>query len=229
MDDFFTVDQPTPPSSSNGLPAQAWVAIGAIDPRLAEPLLSTLGSAGVGAYVAPFTSRQGSHLEMRLWVDASLRTEAERVVAASLPEMRESLAETEDERWSAIVASLQSSDADADKPWPDIEGYTSLSASGPDPSSYDEEPPAPTYDEEEHFVPPDPTPLPPSPPLTRYGWMALLGGIALLVIPALFGHAIGSGLLAIGILAVIGGFLTLVMQLKDGPPADDGPDDGAVV
>ena len=83
MDDFFTIDQPTPPSSSNGLPAQSWVAIGAIDPRLAEPLLGTLRSAVIGAYVAPFTSRRSSkHLEMRLWVDAALRAEAERVVVA---------------------------------------------------------------------------------------------------------------------------------------------------
>ena len=59
--------------------------------------------------------------------------------------------------------------------------------------------------------------------------MALLGGLALLVLPALFGHAIGSGLLLLAVRAVVGGFLTLVLRLKDGPPDDSGPDDGAVV
>jgi hypothetical protein len=228
MDEFFTIDQPTPPSSSNGLPAKAWVAIGAIDPRLAEPLLMSLRSAGVGAYVAPFTSRSGTHLEMRLWVDAALRPEAERVVSAALPELRDSLNETDDERWSSIVASLQTSHDD-DAPWPEIEGYPAL----PDDSAKYGAAEPPSYvepeDDEDHFVPPDPAPLPPTNPVTKYGWTALLGGLVLLVVPALFGHAIGNKLLAISILAILGGFLTLVLRLKDGPPTDSDPDDGAVV
>ena len=44
-----------------------------------------------------------------MWVDASLRPEAERVVAAALPELRDSLNESDYERWSAIVASLEQS------------------------------------------------------------------------------------------------------------------------
>jgi hypothetical protein len=226
MDDFFTIDQPTPPSSSNGLPAQAWLAIGAIDPRFAEPLLESLRSAGVGAYVAPFTSRRSStHLEMRLWVDAALKSEAERVVSSVLPELRESLYETEDERWSQLVASLQSDDDTEDTPWPVAEGYSSVEPS----------PPPPAYakpvadDPEDHFVPPDPAPLPPANPVTKYGWTALLGGLTLLVVPALVGHAIGNGLLALAIIAIIGGFVTLVLRMKDGPPNDSDPDDGAVL
>ena len=228
MDDFFTIDQPTPPSSSNGLPAQAWLALGAIDPRLAEPLLESLRSAGVGAYVAPFTSRRSAtHLEMRLWVDATLKSEAERVVSALLPELRESLHETEDERWSQLVASLQSDVDTDDTPWPVAEGYASVERE-PEPA-----PPAsppPVYDDpEDHFIPPDPAPLPPANPVTKYGWVALLGGIALLVVPALVGHAIGNELLTVAIIAIVGGFVTLVIRMKDGPPDDSDPDDGAVV
>ncbi|MFL6238044.1 MAG: hypothetical protein ACJ735_00935 [Actinomycetes bacterium] len=236
MDDFFAIDQPTPPSSSNGLPAAAWVAIGTIDPRFAEPLLSTLRSAGVGAYVAPFTGRGRTHLEMRLWVDAALRPEAERVVSTSLPELRDSLQDTEDEKWASIVASLQSTPTTDDAPWPAIEDeVTDREVDRAEPRAADD---APAYrsrpeisddDDEDHFVPPDPAPLPPANPVTKYGWTALLGGIVLLVVPALFGHAIGSSLLAIAIIAIIGGFLTLVLRLKDGPPDDTGPDDGAVV
>src|SRR3954469_15156354 len=132
MDDFFTIDQPTPPSSSNGLTAAAWVAIGAIAPRLAEPLLSTLRTAGVGAYVAPFTSRTRSHLEMRLWVDASLRPDAERVVAAALPDLRDSLNESDDDQWASIVESLKSPTDAGDAPWPEIEGYAATRESEPD-------------------------------------------------------------------------------------------------
>src|SRR4051812_25583573 len=178
MDDFFTIDQPTPPSSSNGLPAQSWVAIGAIDPRLAEPLLGTLRSAVIGAYVAPFTSRRSSkHLEMRLWVDAALRAEAERVVSAALPELRDSLNESDDERWSAIVASLEApTDGSTDVPWPEAEGYTSLDddtddkpTKGPSYAETDDGDPVEVYDyDEEHFVPPDPEPMPPTNPVTKY-------------------------------------------------------------
>jgi hypothetical protein len=167
---------------------------------------------------------------MRLWVDASLREAAERVVAAALPELRDSLNESDDDRWSAIVASLESTE-DTDAPWPEIEGYTSLSSDDAGPAT---PPPPPAYgdnydDDVEHFVPPDPEPMPPTNPVTKYGWIALIGGLVLLVGPALFGHVLSSGLLTIGILAIIGGFVTLVMRLKDGPPSDSGPDDGAVV
>jgi hypothetical protein len=236
MDDFFTIDQPTPPSSSNGLGAAAWVAIGAIDPRLAEPLLATLRTAGVGAYVAPFTSRSRTHLEMRLWVDASLRTEAERAVAAALPELRGELDESDDDWWAAIVASLQEEPTDESAPWPAAEGYGAYDVSREDdgpplPRMWRVEEPEsePELDPDDHFVPPDPAPLPPTSQVTKYGWAAFLTGIVILIVPALFGHAIGNGWLAIGILSLVGGFLTLVLRLKDGPPDDSDPDDGAVV
>src|SRR3954465_5096085 len=127
MDDFFTIDQPTPPSSSNGLGAAAWVAIGAIDPRLAEPLLATLRTAGGGASAAPFTSRSRTHLEMRLWVDASLKPQAERAVAAALPELKKGRGESEDDRGAASVASLQDEPASDEPPWPAAEGYAAAS------------------------------------------------------------------------------------------------------
>src|SRR3954469_19581262 len=239
MDDFFTIDQPTPPSSSNGLGAAAWVAIGVIDPRLAEPLLATLRTAGVGAYVAPFTSRSRTHLEMRLWVDASLKPQAERAVAAALPELQEAMAESEDDRWAAIVASLRDEPTSEEPPWPAAEGYAAASDDAADPDDAHEAPtsprnwrveePEPDEDPEDHFVPPDPAPLPPTNPVTKYGWAAFLTGIVILVVPALFGQAIGNGWLTIAIVSLVGGFLTLVLQLKDGPPDDSDPDDGAVV
>src|SRR4051794_33087365 len=170
MDDFFAIDQPTPPSSSNGLTAAAWVAIGAIDPRLAEPLLATLRSAGVGAYVAPFTSRTSRrHLEMRLWVDASLRPQAERVVNDALPELRDALEDNEDDKWAAIVASLQEEQQTEDTPWPAAEGYDGRESASP--RVWEVEKPV-DDDPEDHFVPPDPAPLPPTNPVTKYGWAA---------------------------------------------------------
>ena len=225
-EDFFAIDQPQPPSSSNGLPAQAWVALGAVDPRLAEPLLDALRSASVGAYVAPFSSRRGNHLEVRLWVDANLRSEAERVVSQTLPGLRDSLDSPDDDGWSSIVASYESSTDSDEVPWPEVEGYTSSADEELAPYA---EPPQPYDDPEDHFVPPDPAPLPPASPGTKYGWVALLGGLVLLVVPALFGHAIGTGLLFIAIAAIVGGFLTLVLRLKDRPPDDTDSDNGAVV
>jgi hypothetical protein len=66
-------------------------------------------------------------------------------------------------------------------------------------------------------------------PVTRYGWIALLGGCLLLLVPALLGRTLSNGWLLVAVAGIIGGFITLVMRMKDSPPTDSGPDDGAVV
>jgi hypothetical protein len=236
-DDAFTGDKPPPSGRGNGLPASAWVSVCDVDPRLAAPLLDALRDASVAAYVAPSTGSVGHYLEIRLpagpadrlWVDAARRAEAEQIVSTALPELRASL---EDERWAELVASLSADDAGTDagsdeKPWPEIEGSASATTTADDAPAYDIVSPA--ADEEDHFVPPDPPLVPLDNPITRYGWIALLGGCLLLLIPALIGRELGSGWLLVAMAGIIGGFITLVMRMKDSPPTDSGPDDGAVV
>ena len=228
-----TVDgQPPRQARSNGLPAPAWVPLRDIDPRFATPLLETLRGFAVPAYVAPASGRAGFALEVRLparptdrlWVDARLRTEAERIVAQALPGLEAGL---HDDDWDAIVAMFN---AGSDEPgtWPAVEDVRRSDDPDDIPRSTLGRSLDP-YDDEDHFIPPDPPPAPPARPATKYGWALLLGGLLVLIVPTLFGQPVGSAWSYIAIACVAGGFATLVYQMKDSPPTDSGPDDGAVV
>ena len=216
------------PGRGNGLPAPAWVAVSDVDPRLADPLLEVLRDADVPAYVAPATGSVGYYLERRLpdrptdrlYVDARLRAQAEQIVNTTMPTLQEAL---EDENWAAIVATFDTEQPPGD--WPDVESSASSVDAAPMPPTYA----PPVEPEEDHFVPPDPPPLPPAEPVTKYGWTALLGGLGLLIVPMLFRYEIGNTLILIAIGGIIGGFVTLVMRMKDSGSPDDDPDDGAVV
>ena len=83
--------------------------------------------------------------------------------------------------------------------------------------------------EEEHFVPPPPPPIPRLSGTTGWAVLSLVGGAAVLIVPAMAGHAVSAGIGFLAVLAVLGGFVTLVARMRDAPPTDSGPDDGAVV
>jgi hypothetical protein len=80
--------------------------------------------------------------------------------------------------------------------------------------------------EEDHFVPPEPPPLPRLRRGTVMG-LALLGlGLLLLVAPALLG--LGSRISTpLALVAIAGGIGWLVLHMRQGPPPDSGWDDGA--
>jgi hypothetical protein len=227
-DDAFAGDTPPAAKRGNGLSADAWVSVCDVDPRLAEPILEALAEASLPAYVAPSTGSVGHYLEVRLpdrpadrlWVDAARRSEAEEIVSTVVPELHASM---EDERWADIVKSLSSTDEEP--AWSDAK--RSLSERSADAAPNEVVRPEP--DDDDHFVPPDPPWQPLDHPVTRYGWIALLGGCLLLLIPALIGATLSTGWLLIAVAAIAGGFITLIMRMKDSPPTDSGPDDGAVV
>jgi hypothetical protein len=84
-------------------------------------------------------------------------------------------------------------------------------------------------DPEDHFQPPPPPPLPEIDRVGRFAWAGALGGPAFLVLAALLGLHLDGW---VGLLALVGfmaGFVTLVARMKDRPPNDTGPDDGAIV
>lgn len=83
--------------------------------------------------------------------------------------------------------------------------------------------------DDDHYVPPVPPPVPQPHPVTRWAALALAVGLAVLVIPAILGSPVGSHLAVLAVLAVVGGAGTLVARMRDAPPTDSGPDDGAVV
>lgn len=80
--------------------------------------------------------------------------------------------------------------------------------------------------EEEHFVPPEPPPLPRLRPGTVFGIVLLAIGIFLLAGPNLIGLAprVATPLALISMAAGIG---WLVLRMRQGPPPDSGWDDGA--
>lgn len=87
----------------------------------------------------------------------------------------------------------------------------------------------PEEEDGEHFVPPPPPPLPRADPVTAWAWVALIGGIALLLAPVTLQWTLEGWMALLAVAGIVGGFVTLVARLGDGPPRDSGPDDGAVV
>jgi len=83
-------------------------------------------------------------------------------------------------------------------------------------------------DDDEHFVPPDPPPL----PRLRAGTIAALVviaiGVVLLVVPSLFGLSPQISV-PVALAVLCGGVGWLVLRVRPGPPPDSGWDDGAVL
>ncbi|MDL2079553.1 hypothetical protein QNN03_24215 [Streptomyces sp. GXMU-J15] len=84
-------------------------------------------------------------------------------------------------------------------------------------------------DEEGHFVPPEPPPLPEADTTTKFAWLAVLGGPILLLLAVLLGWEMTWWLTTVGIGGFLGGFATLVMRMRPGDEDDDDPGRGAVV
>jgi hypothetical protein len=80
--------------------------------------------------------------------------------------------------------------------------------------------------EDEHFVPPDPPPLPRLRPGTVFGIVLLAIGVLLLAAPSVIGldPRIATPL---ALVAMASGIGWLLLRMRQGPPPDSGWDDGA--
>ncbi|MET8243444.1 hypothetical protein ABZV31_02780 [Streptomyces sp. NPDC005202] len=83
-------------------------------------------------------------------------------------------------------------------------------------------------DDEGHFVPPEPPPLPAADTTAKFAWLGVIGGPVLLLLAVLFGWDMTWWLTTLGIGSFLGGFATLVMRMKP-DDEDDDPGRGAVV
>jgi hypothetical protein len=83
-------------------------------------------------------------------------------------------------------------------------------------------------DPHDHYVPPEPPRGPRLDWISRIAWLGLIGGPLLLILAAVLDFGTGRTT-TIAVVGFIGGFLTLVIRMKDRLPPDDTPDDGAVV
>lgn len=84
-------------------------------------------------------------------------------------------------------------------------------------------------DGEDHFVPPEPPPLPEADVTTKFAWLAVLGGPALLLVYVLTGQDIPSWALVAGVGGFLGGFATLIARMGNPDDEDEDPHGGAVV
>ncbi|MEW2520451.1 hypothetical protein [Actinacidiphila alni] len=85
-------------------------------------------------------------------------------------------------------------------------------------------------DEDAHFVPPEPPPLPDADVTTKFAWIAVLGGPLLLIVFVLLQIELTWWAITVGVGGFLGGFGTLVARMRTGEDEDDDlPGGGAVV
>jgi hypothetical protein len=92
-------------------------------------------------------------------------------------------------------------------------------------------PPRPAqHDDEGHYIPPAPPPLPKLDPITKGAWVALFGGPAYLVVATAADWSVPAIAAFFAVAAFVIGFAVLVLRMHDRKPGDpDDGDDGAVV
>jgi hypothetical protein len=92
-------------------------------------------------------------------------------------------------------------------------------------------PPRPVPDDDEgHFVPPTPPPLPKLDSVAKGAWAALFGGPAYLVVATAVGWSVPGIAAFLAVAAFVTGFAILVLRMNEpGPGGPDDGDDGAVV
>lgn len=216
----------------NGLTAEAYVPLADLTPQLADAMLSALREAGIAAYAVPAPGEVGGYLDVRLpeeptdrlFADANAKKAAEDILEARLPELRKDYAASRDEAeiFAEIVAGFDQESVE-EPPWPAEENVEDppeerpLTARVVKPAA---------EDEDDHFVPPTPPPLPKPDAMTRIAWVALLGGPVYLVAAVFLRWEVPSWAAFAAVAAFIGGFVALVLRMGDEPPEDD---DGAVV
>ncbi|MDO0928086.1 hypothetical protein QQY24_22715 [Streptomyces sp. TG1A-8] len=98
----------------------------------------------------------------------------------------------------------------------------------------DHRPPEPSEDDfgeddEGHFVPPEPPPLPAADTTARFAWLGVVGGPVLLLLAVVLGWQMTWWLTTLGIGGFLGGFVTLVTRMRTDEDQDDDPGRGAVV
>jgi len=86
-----------------------------------------------------------------------------------------------------------------------------------------------TEEDEGHFVPPEPPPLPQADMTTKFAWLAVIGGPLLLIGFVLFQQPVVWWVVVLGIGGFLGGFATLIARMKNRDEEDDDPHGGAVV
>jgi hypothetical protein len=131
----------------------------------------------------------------------------------------DSMESDEDAAWRDLIARFDvPAPAEQPAPWPDREDVPAQRT-------------VQTVDEEdEHFVPPAPPPLPSLDPLTKGAWVALFGGPGYLFVATAAGWSVPAFGAFCAVAAFVAGFAILVLRMHEPGPGGPGDgDDGAVV
>lgn len=86
-----------------------------------------------------------------------------------------------------------------------------------------------TWEDEGHFVPPDPPPLPKLEPRRKLAWIGLFGPPVLMLVAVVFGWQYPGWLSFLLVAGFLGGFGYLVATMPRSRGEDGSGDDGAVV
>jgi hypothetical protein len=150
----------------------------------------------------------------------------------------------EEKAWRDLVARFdgQPEDQPSTAPWPERENLrTSLDGKPPPAQPESDDPPARPVpsdpsdsadlaEDEDHFVPPAPPPLPRLEPVLKGAWLALFGGPAYLLVATAAGWTVPGWAAFCAMAAFVSGFVVLVLHLGDDHRDNgSGSDDGAVV
>lgn len=213
---------------SNGLTANDYAPLAELDRSVAADALLALREAGVAAY-AVLAEDDRPH-RATLFADRAALTRARAVVHTLAPEARTIEHEQVDEAaWEQIVAGYSATASEPDGPpqptvtgEPDEPGQTAdlYRARAPEPHPL-------VRDDEDHFVPEPPPPPPDIDLVSRLAWAGVFGGPILLLVATLLTWVPPRAVVLVCVLGFVGGIVTLVLRMKDGPPDD--PDNGAVV
>ena len=153
-----------------------------------------------------------------------------------------------DEAWRQIVEGWTRDNEDVVPPWPVSEDVDETPRRRSEPADPDRPTPRrrrtdavepeealPAWlepealDDDGHYVPPPPPPVPRVRRHTVGAVVCLVIGLVLTFAPELIGQVQTVGLGIVGIALMLGGAGALVWHMRDAPPTDSGPDDGAVV
>jgi hypothetical protein len=227
---------------SNGLTAEDYAPVAVLERSVSADALLALREAGVAAYAVLPESAAGpdtsyAHQQATVFADRTALVLARAVIADLAPNATApaEVSTVDEVAWQQIVSGFSST-----APEPQHNTGTEDTAETDDRATRPAEPdrrrahppepgPHPLVDDEEHFVP-EPPPPPPRPDLLgRLGWGGVLGGPLGLLLSALASWSPPRFVLLLFAVAFVGGMVTLVLRMKDRPPTDDGPDNGAVV
>lgn len=165
-----------------------------------------------------------------------------------------SLPPEEEAAWAAIVAAYGDEPTDPEPegepehgagpaPAPESGTDESDTLTRPRPAAPDAEPPTRSFtvyaagtgprdweaaedEDEDHFVPPEPPPLPETDTATKFAWLAAVGGPLLLLGSILLQIDLTWWIVTLGVGGFLGGFATLLTRLRDGRDDEDGDDPG---